>query len=92
MILSELFRQLRHTLKTLRRNRNNVRALSHLDAHLLKDIGLHVEQGVVRPLYPESGLHDPVPEARPEASRRTPQEVALDAAVTLCPRCGAPLT
>lgn len=89
MLLSTLFRRTLDTLSAMRHRQRNVSALAHLDAHLLKDIGLHVEQGVVRPLYPEDGA---ATESMPKSARNEPEMTESVAhSEKLCPSCGATL-
>lgn len=89
MNVLDLLQRTRETLKSLRRNRNNVRALAHLDAHLLKDIGLRVEHGIVRPLYPDAGVTDePVSAPLDDAPERS---VSAAGAEKCCPHCGTSL-
>ncbi|MCG7600274.1 DUF1127 domain-containing protein [Halomonas sp. McH1-25] len=75
-------------LTVARRDRNNFRALAHLDDHLLKDIGLYVDQGIVRPLHPDAAKGD-VELAAPLDF----EEIVgrADIPVKVCPTCGAAL-
>ncbi|SDM02872.1 protein of unknown function [Modicisalibacter muralis] len=89
MPLSTLFRRTLETLSEMRHRQRNVSALAHLDAHLLKDIGLHVEQGFVRPLYPED---DTATASKPQPAHDSPQMTESVAhPEKLCPSCGATL-
>lgn len=91
MPLPILFRRPLDTLSEWRRQRRNIHSLAHLDAHLLKDIGLRVEHGIVRPLYPENDVAHESVKALPRAEPAEPRTASCNDAPTLCPRCGASL-
>ncbi|GAB2784652.1 hypothetical protein GCM10027040_08460 [Halomonas shantousis] len=86
MTLSDLFRAARRLLKSTRRSRHDFQSLAHLDARLLRDIGLRLEHGVVMPFADDDSALgqavSPVRDSREEAW--SPPK--------LCPRCGEPLT
>ncbi|MFC3282964.1 DUF1127 domain-containing protein [Litchfieldella rifensis] len=75
------------------RERRNYQALSHLDAHLLRDIGLRREGRVIMPIHAE-GSH-----AKGQARDRlavpargeSPGQACVDDETPHCPHCGASL-
>lgn len=71
------------------RDRHNYQALSHLDSHLLQDIGLRRERGIIMPIHAEAPALDRL--AVP-AQRETPGETRADDKPRHCPHCGVPLT
>ncbi|MDR5860581.1 hypothetical protein FZZ93_08070 [Halomonas eurihalina] len=90
MMLFSLFHRLPRYLGGSRR-RVSPEPLTRLNAHLLRDIGLHVEGGVVRPLNPSivpaprrTDAAAPLTGRPPVAARRSGAEV--------CPHCGMALT
>ncbi|WP_275287853.1 hypothetical protein [Halomonas elongata] len=89
MMLSSLFRRLPRYLGGTRRA--TPAPLGSLNAHLLRDIGLHVEGGAIRPLDPG------IPSARrrmetvaPLTGR--PSVAARRSGAEVCPHCGMTLT
>ncbi|EPC01385.1 hypothetical protein L861_12490 [Litchfieldella anticariensis FP35 = DSM 16096] len=69
------------------RERRSYQAVSHLDDHLLRDIGLRREREVIVPIYP-----DGEPQERVPASTRNRVVKQKESGVTrCCPHCGASL-
>ncbi|MFD2438353.1 DUF1127 domain-containing protein [Modicisalibacter luteus] len=54
MNIAGWFARIRKAVTIAHRHRSNYRTLAHLDDHLLRDIGLYVDQGIVRPLHPKT--------------------------------------
>jgi hypothetical protein len=89
MNITGWFERIRMALASARRDRNNYRALAHLDDHLLKDIGLYFDQGIVRPLYPEGTEANAFVLAEPLGYKEMWEEA--DTPLKVCPVCGAAL-
>lgn len=70
------------------RDRHNYQALSHLDSHLLQDIGLRRERGIIMPIHAEAPALDRL--AVP-ARGESPDEARVDDKTPHCPHCGASL-
>ncbi|MHB0777387.1 hypothetical protein [Halomonas sp. WWR20] len=81
-MLSKFFLALRRRLAAHRRDPRHFQALAHLNDHLLRDIGLRIDQGVVMPFADQDVARDRT-EGGVEKTRNSPR---------LCPRCGEPLT
>ncbi|MDW5378124.1 hypothetical protein R6258_14470 [Halomonas sp. HP20-15] len=91
MTLVTLFQALNRALSVRRRRRVAFDSLMHLDARLLRDIGLHVDGGAVRPLNPESfGAGDDAFRQAPLTGM--PPVAAKHGEDGYCPHCGSVLT
>ncbi|WP_136067555.1 DUF1127 domain-containing protein [Modicisalibacter radicis] len=91
MTLASLYQALNRALTVRRRRRVAFDSLRHLDARLLRDIGLHVEAGAVRPLSPEAcAASDDAPRQAPLTGE--PWIAAKRSEDGYCPYCGNVLT
>ncbi|MDO0947255.1 MULTISPECIES: DUF1127 domain-containing protein [Chromohalobacter] len=89
MTLWEILRGMKKAAIQHRRNRQTFDDLAHLDARLLRDMGLSREGGVVRPLEPlafqlEKGNGAPMTGMPAPGARRSQADY--------CPHCGEALT
>ncbi|MCI0511491.1 uncharacterized protein DUF1127 [Chromohalobacter marismortui] len=89
MTLREILRGMKQAATRNRRDRQTFDDLAHLDARLLRDMGLYREGGVVHPLEPlalqlENDDHAPMTGTPPPGARR--------ARADYCPHCGEALT
>ncbi|GGX96545.1 hypothetical protein GCM10007160_25200 [Litchfieldella qijiaojingensis] len=83
---SRFLRVLDRLARKCREHRSH-QAVAHLDDHLLRDIGLRREQGMIVPFHPESGsLEETLASAQPETEKQ-----GLSGEVQCCPHCGASL-
>lgn len=90
MILATLYRPIARALNARRRQSVTLDSLAHLDARLLRDVGLHVEAGAVRPLDPEAFAARV--EVRELPLTGTPRVAGNRDEGGYCPHCGAALT
>ncbi|WP_353979192.1 DUF1127 domain-containing protein [Salinicola endophyticus] len=90
MTLKTLIDALKARLALARRRRHDWRALSHLDAHMLRDLGLRAEQGTIVPIatdLTQSAVPAPAAADRQKtAAAEAPQKV-----VRVCRYCGETL-
>lgn len=91
MTLVTLYQALNRALTVRRRCRVAFDSLRHLDARLLRDIGLRVEAGAVRPLDPGAVVpSDDAPRQAPLTGK--PWIAAKRSEDGYCPYCGKVLT
>jgi|GEM_PF-5047734 len=89
MTLWEILRGMKKAATQHRRNRQTLHDLAHLDARLLRDMGLYREGAVVRPLEP---LAFPLENHNGAPMTGTPAPGACRSRAGYCPHCGEALT
>ncbi|KFF49938.1 hypothetical protein GY26_05080 [Gammaproteobacteria bacterium MFB021] len=90
MTLKTLIDALKARLALARRRRQDWRALSHLDAHMLRDLGLRAEQGTIVPIATEP-TQAAMPAPAITDSQKTAAAEAPQKAIRVCRYCGETL-
>ena len=90
MKLTTFIDVLKGRLALARRRRQDWRALSHLNAHMLRDIGLRAEQGTIVPVSTEIKCGAPPAPATADTRKASVAE-APEAAPRVCRYCGETL-
>ncbi|WP_106419926.1 DUF1127 domain-containing protein [Salinicola tamaricis] len=90
MKLTTLINALKARLALARRRRQDWRALSHLNAHMLRDIGLRAEQGTIVPVSTEIKCDAPPAPTTADTPRASAAE-APEAVPRVCRYCGETL-